>query len=68
MPVFVSFFMGLRQMANTPVESMRDGGLFWFTDLTVPDQFFAMPIITSLTLYATIEVIGFITCKLHLHN
>jgi len=30
-PLFISFFMGLRQMANAPVESMRDGGLFWFT-------------------------------------
>jgi YidC/Oxa1 family membrane protein insertase len=55
-PLFVSFFIGLRQMANTPVESMRDGGLFWFTDLTVPDQFFLLPIITSLTMLATIEV------------
>lgn len=56
MPIFVSFFMGLRQMANVPVESMRTGGLFWFQDLTVPDQFFAMPIITSITMWATIEV------------
>lgn len=43
-------------MANVPVESMRTGGLFWFQDLTVPDQFFAMPIITSITMWATIEV------------
>lgn len=57
MPVFISFFVGLRQMATVPVESLRTGGLFWFKDLTVPDQFFAMPIITSITLWATIEVI-----------
>ncbi|XP_041771032.1 mitochondrial inner membrane protein OXA1L [Anopheles merus] len=55
-PIFISFFMGLREMANTPVESMRDGGLFWFTDLTICDQFYALPIITSLTLFATIEL------------
>lgn len=48
--------MGLREMANAPVESMRYGGLFWFTDLTLPDQFFALPIITSLTMWITIEV------------
>lgn len=57
MPVFISFFVGLRQMSNTPVESLREGGMWWFTDLTVPDQFYALPIITSLTLWATIEVI-----------
>lgn len=55
-PVFVSFFIGLRQMANAPVESLRDGGLFWFTDLTMPDQFFLLPLLTSATLYLTIEV------------
>uniref|UniRef100_A0A2M4BNU9 Putative cytochrome oxidase bioproteinsis protein oxa1 mitochondrial n=1 Tax=Anopheles marajoara TaxID=58244 RepID=A0A2M4BNU9_9DIPT len=55
-PIFISFFMGLREMANTPVDSMRDGGLFWFTDLTVCDQFYALPIITSMTLFLTIEL------------
>ncbi|XP_069674457.1 mitochondrial inner membrane protein OXA1L [Periplaneta americana] len=55
-PLFISFFMGLRGMANVPVESMRSGGLFWFTDLTVPDQYYLMPLITSLTMWITIEV------------
>ncbi|CAH0718264.1 unnamed protein product, partial [Brenthis ino] len=55
-PLFISFFMGLRGMANCPVESMMHGGLWWFTDLTVPDQFFILPLITSATMWATIEV------------
>jgi YidC/Oxa1 family membrane protein insertase len=55
-PLFISFFMGLRSMANVPVESMRTGGLFWFSDLTVPDQYYLMPIITSVTMWVTIEV------------
>jgi len=55
-PLFLSFFIGLRQMANAPVESLKTGGLFWFTDLTVPDQFFLLPIITSCTMFLTIEV------------
>lgn len=55
-PLFISFFIGLRQMANAPVESLATGGLFWFVDLTVPDQFFLLPIITSCTMLATIEV------------
>lgn len=48
--------MGLRGMANVPVESLRTGGIWWFTDLTVPDQYFLLPIITSATLLLTIEV------------
>lgn len=55
-PLFISFFMGLRGMANCPVESMTYGGLAWFTDLTVPDQFFLLPVITSATMWATIEL------------
>lgn len=55
-PLFISFFMGLRAMANTPVDSMREGGLFWFTDLTIADPYFLLPIITSATLYLTIEI------------
>lgn len=55
-PVFISFFMGLRQMANVPVESLTHGGLFWFQDLTLPDQYFLLPIITSTTLWLTIEL------------
>ncbi|XP_046390425.1 mitochondrial inner membrane protein OXA1L [Ischnura elegans] len=55
-PLFISFFLGLRKMAACPVESLKDGGLFWFTDLTVPDQYFLLPILTSATLWVTIEV------------
>ncbi|XP_038222040.1 mitochondrial inner membrane protein OXA1L [Zerene cesonia] len=55
-PLFISFFMGLRSMANCPVESMMHGGLWWFTDLTVPDQYFILPLITSATMWVTIEM------------
>lgn len=55
-PLFISFFVGLRGMANCPVESMTHGGLWWFLDLTVPDQYFLLPIITSATMMATIEL------------
>lgn len=55
-PLFISFFMGLRGMANVPIDSMREGGLFWFTDLTVCDQFYLLPVITSFTMYLTIEL------------
>lgn len=43
-------------MVQAPVESMKEGGMWWFTDLTVPDPYYLLPIITSLTLAATIEM------------
>ncbi|XP_045463434.1 mitochondrial inner membrane protein OXA1L isoform X2 [Harmonia axyridis] len=67
MPVFISFFMSLRQMANIPVESLKTGGMLWFTDLTLPDQFYILPIVTSVTLWATIEL-GADSAKLSTQN
>jgi len=56
MPIFLSVFIGLRQMANLPVESMKTGGTAWFTDLTVPDPYYLLPLVTMTMLYASIEV------------
>ncbi|XP_037084728.1 mitochondrial inner membrane protein OXA1L-like [Pollicipes pollicipes] len=55
-PIFVSVFFGLRKMANLPLMSMKDGGMLWFTDLTVPDPYYLLPAVTALTLLATIEI------------
>ena len=55
-PVFVSFFLGIRRMANLPVESMKTGGLLWFPDLTIADPYFLLPILCSASMLLTIEV------------
>lgn len=55
-PVFISFFFALRGMANLPMESLKTGGLLWFVDLTVPDPFYVLPLLTSATLFFTIEL------------
>lgn len=51
LPIFMSMFIGLRGMANLPLESMMTGGLAWFSDLTTPDPFYALPLLTSATLF-----------------
>ncbi|KYN08730.1 Mitochondrial inner membrane protein OXA1L, partial [Cyphomyrmex costatus] len=55
-PVFISFFFALRKMANLPVESLKDGGFLWLKDLTIYDPYYVMPIITSITMFITIEL------------
>lgn len=55
-PIFMSVFFALKGMANAPVQSMTNGGLFWFTDLTMCDPFYLLPVLTSVTLWATIEL------------
>ena len=55
-PIFMSFFFGLRKMADAPVESMKEGGALWFPDLTVPDPLFILPTITAVSLAVIIEL------------
>ncbi|XP_005103513.1 mitochondrial inner membrane protein OXA1L [Aplysia californica] len=55
LPVFVSVFVGLRGMANLPVESMKTGGVLWFPDLTVTEVFYGLPLMTAFTFWLTIE-------------
>jgi len=54
--IFASMFFGLRGMANLPVESMKVGGMGWFTDLTVADPIMLLPLLTCASLYANIKV------------
>ena len=56
LPIFMSMFFGLRKMANLPVESLTTGGLLWFVDLTVTDNFYGLPLLTAATFWLTLEV------------
>ena len=55
-PIFMSVFFGIKGMTELPVASMKTGGMLWFTDLTIQDPYFALPILTAATLLATVEV------------
>lgn len=39
-------------MASKPVESLKEGGLWWFMDLTSSDPYYLLPLGTTITLYA----------------
>ncbi|XP_063769609.1 mitochondrial inner membrane protein OXA1L [Pseudophryne corroboree] len=56
MPVFISFFVALRQMAYLPVPSMQTGGLWWFTDLTIADPIYVLPVVVTCSMLAVIEL------------
>ncbi|KAH9905042.1 60Kd inner membrane protein-domain-containing protein [Xylariomycetidae sp. FL2044] len=43
-PFNFGMFRLLRAMATVPVPSLENGGLFWFTDLTVADPYFILPV------------------------
>eukprot|EP00042_Codosiga_hollandica_P053250 m.692998 g.692998 ORF g.692998 m.692998 type:complete len:417 (-) comp58653_c0_seq5:90-1340(-) len=56
MPLFISFFLALRSMASTPLESMMTGGALWFPNLTAADPYYVLPVVASGFMLATVEL------------
>lgn len=56
MPIFISMFVGLRGLANLPLESMETGGLSWFSDLTIPDPYYGLPLILAGSTFLQIKL------------
>ncbi|XP_021757661.1 mitochondrial inner membrane protein OXA1-like [Chenopodium quinoa] len=54
-PVFISFFLAISNMAEK-VPSFKEGGAFWFTDLTTPDARYILPVLTAVTFLITVEL------------
>ncbi|TVU48628.1 hypothetical protein EJB05_08269 [Eragrostis curvula] len=54
-PIFMSFFFAISNMVEK-VPSLKGGGAYWFTDLTTPDDLLILPVLTSLTFLATVEL------------
>lgn len=54
-PFFLSTFLVLRTMAKYPVESFKDGGILWFKDLTLPDPYLLLPLLTASTMHFVIK-------------
>nr|XP_022336377.1 mitochondrial inner membrane protein OXA1L-like [Crassostrea virginica] len=54
--VFLPTLLALRGMAELPVESMKSGGILWFTDLTLTDPYYGLPLLTSITLMTIVKI------------
>lgn len=53
-PFYLGMFLLLRQLTDRyPIESFKTGGIAWFTDLTAPDPFYILPLITAVSLRLT---------------
>jgi len=55
-PFFMSTFFALRNMTNQHLLSFIDGGWFWFSDLTLADPFYVLPVLSSLSMLASFEL------------
>jgi len=54
-PVFMSMFFALRKLPDTFPERLSDGGALWFPDLTAPDPYMALPVLSAISFLLTIE-------------
>lgn len=52
----ISTFLGIRKMCKLPVESMKEGGTLWFSDLTIADPFYILPTLSVLGILAVVYV------------
>ena len=56
-PFMIFTFIGIRGMCKLPVESMKEGGILWFTDLTAVDPFYILPVLSVAGIMAVVYVI-----------
>ncbi|XP_066586424.1 mitochondrial inner membrane protein OXA1L-like [Prorops nasuta] len=56
LPLFISFYWGIKGMVDVPVESLKEGGLWWFTDFTQSDPLYILPLTTCSLILLIIEL------------
>jgi YidC/Oxa1 family membrane protein insertase len=54
-PFLISLFLALRGLGERFPE-INQGGALWFTDLSVPDPYYILPAISSLTMLLSMEI------------
>jgi YidC/Oxa1 family membrane protein insertase len=55
-PVFISFFLAVKKMAELPVPGFTSGGLAWITDLSLADPLYILPVAASASMLLSMEV------------
>ena len=55
-PIFISFFYGMQSMGEF-FPAMSSGGMMWFTDLTVPDASWGLPVLNGIIFAGMAEIL-----------
>ena len=53
--IFVSFFAALRGISEAKLPSFVNGGVLWFSDLTVADPYYVLPLLSCVSLHLLIR-------------
>lgn len=54
-PMFIGMFFGMKKIPDLFPEQCANGGLWWFTDLTIADPTYILPLLCGISFIATIE-------------
>ena len=55
-PILMSFFFALRKMLDVPIPSMTNGGTLWFTDLSLMDPTYTLPVLAGISTLSAFEI------------
>lgn len=56
MPLFITFFFALRGMSNAGLPDFATGGLAWFENLSIPDPYYVLPVLSAGATLAVLQV------------
>ncbi|KAK6105698.1 60Kd inner membrane family protein [Brugia pahangi] len=54
--IFMTQFIAVKKMADVAFPGMSTGGLYWFKDLTVPDPYYLLPLVSAITVAAVFKI------------
>jgi YidC/Oxa1 family membrane protein insertase len=55
-PLFIGMFFGLKKVSTYFPDELKAGGMLWFTDLSVPDPLYILPVMSSATFLLLVEL------------
>lgn len=55
-PIIIGAIRLTRSMAALPVPGLESAGTLWFTDLTMPDPLYVLPLVSMVLMYFTFQV------------
>ena len=55
-PIFMLFYFTLKHLTENNIDHMDMGGALWFTNLTIPDPYYILSLVTAGTFILSVEV------------
>ncbi|VBB31743.1 unnamed protein product [Acanthocheilonema viteae] len=54
--IFMTQFIAVKKLSDVAFPGMSTGGLYWFKDLTIPDPYYLLPLVSAITVAAIFKM------------